>query len=251
MDEDDRLMPILDHISKSFAMPDAALADAETAVPGAPITHSTIDTLARQHFPMCMKHLHNTLRKDSHLKYSGRLQYTLFLKGIGLSLEECLVFWRQSFKNKTDDQFNKEYSYNVKHSYGEVGGDANRRGKGYSPYSCQKILTDAPPGPGQAHGCPYKHFAPDSLSSLLQANGVDDVTVLKGVREDVVQKRYHIACNRVFEWSHQAQLKKVKNDGSWTGTDLEVIVHPNTYFKRSYLLKNSVKDADDSDNMET
>ena len=74
--------------------------------------------------------------------------------------------------------------------------------------------------------------------SLLQSNGLEDRELLKGVREDVGNKRYHIACNRVFEWSHRTDIKRVKEDGSWSGTDLEIIAHPNTYFKRSYLLKN-------------
>ncbi|KAL2434949.1 putative DNA primase large subunit [Exophiala dermatitidis] len=237
LDEDDRLTPILDHFSKNFATPDAGFSESDGALAGAPITAANIDALS-QHFPLCMKHLHQTLRKNNHLKHFGRLQYTLFLKGIGLSLEECLIFWRQSFKNITDDQFNKEYRYNVRHSYGDVGGDANRRGRGYAPYSCQKILTEHPPGTGEAHGCPYRHFSIDNLTSLLQATGVHDRDVLRGVKEDVEKKRYHIACNRVFEWAHRAEIKKVKDEGIWGPAELETIVHPNTYFKRSYLLKN-------------
>ena len=185
-----------------------------------------------------MRNLHMTLRRNAHLKHFGRLQYTLFLKGLGLTLEDCLIFWRTSFKNITDDHFNKEYRYNVKHAYGEVGGDANRRGRGYSPYSCQKILTEHPPGPGEAHGCPYRHFSADNLTSLLQATGVTDREVLRGVRDDVGAKRFHIACNRVFEHAHKAEIRKVKDDGSWGAAELDTIVHPNTYFKRSYLLKN-------------
>jgi DNA primase large subunit len=233
-------------------MPDSTLSDADTAVPGAPITHSTIDTLAKQNFPLCMKHLHNKLRKDSKLKHFGRLQYTLFLKGIGLTLEECLIFWRQAFRLINDDTFNKEYRYNVRHVYGDVGGDANRRGKGYSPYSCQKILMDAAPVGDQTHGCPYKHTSLDQLSAMLQASSIDDSSVLKGVREDVNNKRYHIACNRVFEWTHRADIKRVKEDGSWSGTQLETITHPNTYFKRSYLLKNGQKSTENvkDENME-
>ncbi|KAI9877402.1 MAG: hypothetical protein M1830_004023 [Pleopsidium flavum] len=237
LDEDDRLTPILNHLSKNFATPDSSFSDSDAALPGAPINAASIDHLS-QHFPLCMKNLHTTLRKNSHLKHFGRLQYTLFLKGIGLSLEDCLIFWRQSFKLITDDTFNKEYRYNVRHAYGDVGGDSNRRGRGYSPYSCQKILTEHPPGAGESHGCPYRHFSIDNLTSLLQATGVNDRDVLRGVKEDVEKKRFHIACNRVFEWAHKGEIKKVKEDGTWGAAELETIVHPNTYFKRSYLLKN-------------
>ena len=184
-----------------------------------------------------MRNLHMTLRENSHLKHYGRLQYGLFLKGIGLSLDESLVFWRRSFKLITDEKFQKEYKYNIRHSYGDVGGDANRRGRGYTPYSCQKLLTEPLPGPGQSHGCPYRTFAPDNLLTMLQRVGVNDRDVLKQVKEDVGKTRYHVACNRVFEWSHKREIKKVKDDGSWSNADLDTIVHPNTYFKRSWLLK--------------
>ena len=237
IDEDDRLSPILDHLSKNFATPDAGYQDGDAAVPGAPINAANVDALA-QHFPLCMKNLHTTLRKRNHLKHFGRLQYTLFLKGIGLSLEDCLIFWRQAFKDKTDDQFNKEYRYNVRHTYGDVGGDANKRGRGYTPYSCQKILTEHPPGSDEAHGCPYRHFSIDNLTTMLQTTGVNDREVLKGVREDVEKKRFHIACNRVFEWAHRTEIKKVKDENMWGPAELDTIVHPNTYFKRSYLLRN-------------
>lgn len=199
-------------------------------------TANNVDALS-QHFPLCMQNLHVTLRENSHLKHYGRLQYTLFLKGIGLSLEECLVFWRKSFKLMGDDKFNKEYRYNVRHAYGDVGGDANRRGRGYTPYSCQKLLTEPAPGPGQSHGCPYRTYEPDNLVSLLQRMGVADRDVLRGVREDVGKKRFHIACNRVFEHAHAREIKKVKDDGVWSAADLDTILHPNTYFKRSWMLK--------------
>ena len=152
-------------------------------------------------------------------------------------MEDCLLFWRQSFKLVTDDTFNKEYRYNIRHAYGDVGGDANRRGRGYSPFSCQKILTEHPPGSGESHGCPYRHFSVDNLTSLLQVTGVTDREVLKGVRENVEKKRYHIACNQVFEWAHKGDLARVKEEGSVSAADLDLIVHPNTYFKRSYVLK--------------
>ncbi|KAL8722922.1 MAG: hypothetical protein Q9225_000692 [Loekoesia sp. 1 TL-2023] len=235
LDEDDRLSPILDHLSKNFATPDSTLADADTTLPGAPVNASSIDQFS-QHFPLCMRNLHMTLRRNHHLKHFGRFQYTLFLKGLGLTMEDCLIFWRQSFKLITDDTFNKEYRYNIRHAYGDVGGDAIRRGRGYSPFSCQKILTEHPPGSGESHGCPYRHFSVDNLTSLLQATGVSDRDILRGVKEDIDKKRYHIACNRVFEWVHKSEIQQVKDNGNWKAAELDTIVHPNTYFKRSYLL---------------
>lgn len=124
-----------------------------------------------------------------------------------------------------------------------MGGDQAKRSRGgYSPFSCQKILTEHPPGPGEAHGCPYRHASIDNLTSKLQATGVNDREVLRGVKEDVERKRYHIACNRVFEWAHRAELKSAKETGSFGPAELDTIVHPNAYFKRSYLLKNLGKD---------
>ncbi|KAK4138525.1 DNA primase, large subunit [Trichocladium antarcticum] len=240
LDEDDRLNPILNHLSKNFIAPDASYTGSGAAIEGAEMTARNVDKLT-QHYPLCMSHLHRTLRRDAHLKHYGRLQYTLFLKGIGLNLEECLVFWRSSFNKITDDTFNKEYRYNVRHAYGDVGGDSNRRGGGYSPFSCQKILTEHAPGPGEAHGCPYRHFSMDNLSTLLRATGINDRAVLQGVHEDKEKQKFHMACNRVFEHVHKTELRRARDDGIMTAAQLETIVHPNEYFKRSYLLKNMGK----------
>ncbi|KAI0420219.1 eukaryotic and archaeal DNA primase, large subunit-domain-containing protein [Xylaria grammica] len=237
LDEDDRLTPILNHLSKNFITPDASYTSSTSSVPGADISARNIDALSAQ-FPLCMQNLHRTLRRDAHLKHFGRLQYTLFLKGIGLNLEECLIFWRSSFHKITEDTFNKEYRYNVRHSYGDVGGDSNRRGGGYSPFSCQKILTEHPPGPGEAHGCPYRHFSLENLTALLQGVGITDRSVLNGVKEDKESQKFHMACNRVFEHVHKNEIKKAKEESIMTSAQLETMVHPNEYFKRSYLLKN-------------
>ncbi|KAK7995976.1 hypothetical protein PG991_015443 [Apiospora marii] len=244
LDEDDRLTPILDHLSKNFITPDASYSSSTSSVPGADISAKNVDALSSS-FPLCMQHLHRSLRRDAHIKHFGRLQYTLFLKGIGLNLEECLIFWRTSFHKITDDTFNKEYRYNVRHAYGDVGGDSIRRGGGYSPFSCQKILTEHPPGPGEAHGCPYRHFNLENLTALLQQVGIADRSVLQGVKEDKEAQKFHMACNRVFEHVHKNEIKRAKDDGIMTSAQLETIVHPNEYFKRSYLLKNLGKGGQD------
>ena len=67
---------------------------------------------------------------------------------------------------------------------------------------------------------------------------MDDRDLLKQVKEDVGRQRYHIACNRVFDWAHKGEIKYAKEQLGWGWQELDTIVHPNTYFKRSYLLKN-------------
>jgi DNA primase large subunit len=94
-----------------------------------------------------MRNLHRALRREKHLRHYGRLQYGLFLKviavilykislakGIGLDIEEALVFWRSAFSMTSDDKFRKEYQYNIRHSYGLEGGRRNYKPLRYLIY---------------------------------------------------------------------------------------------------------------------
>lgn len=87
-----------------------------------------------------------------------------------------------------------------------MGGDSNRRGTGSRPFSCQKILTEHPPGGGEAHGCPYRHFSVENLTQLLTAVGVKDQEVLRGVKEDKEKQKFHLACNRYVSCSFMYSL---------------------------------------------
>lgn len=50
-----------------------------------------------------MRQLHKALRDNHHLRHGGRMQYGLFLKGIGLKLEQALQFWKSEFiRGKVD-----------------------------------------------------------------------------------------------------------------------------------------------------
>lgn len=64
---------------------------------------------------------------------------------------------------------------------------------------------------------------------------------------DYVQFTHDANANRgysVFEHLHKQEIKKAKDEGIMTANQLETIVHPNEYFKRSYLLKNLGKETD-------
>ncbi len=51
------------------------------------------------------------------------LQYGLFLKGIGLSLQDAIRFFRGEFtRGPVDvDKFDKEYVYGIRYNYGQEG----------------------------------------------------------------------------------------------------------------------------------
>ena len=49
-----------------------------------------------------MRHLHESLREEHHLRHFGRLQYGLFLKSIGITLDQALQFWREEFIKKME-----------------------------------------------------------------------------------------------------------------------------------------------------
>lgn len=212
LDEDDRLIPVLEHLSKGFVAP--GYSSSGGTVSGQ-VTAAQIPSLLN-HFPLCMRVMHDNLQYAHHLKHNERLQYGLFLKGIGLNVEEALVFWRQGFSKCTDDKFAKEYRYNVRYNYGLEGSRKNHK-----PYSCQQILTGPPPGAGQCHGCPYKHFNKENLTASLAKMGVSDPKVLKDVNELVTTKHFHVACTRVFEVTNPNVVLN------------ESISHPNMYFSKS------------------
>jgi len=57
--------------------------------------------------------------------------YDFLSQVLGLSIEEALAFWRKSFSGYNDDEFNKKYKYNIRHSYGLEGRRANYPAKRY------------------------------------------------------------------------------------------------------------------------
>jgi hypothetical protein len=61
---------------------------------------------------------------------------------LGLSIDEAVIFWRRSFSSIQDDKFNKEYKYNIRHSYGLEGKRANypaRRSAAFSIINCYRL----------------------------------------------------------------------------------------------------------------
>mmetsp|Transcript_24278 Transcript_24278/g.34262 ORF Transcript_24278/g.34262 Transcript_24278/m.34262 type:complete len:493 (-) Transcript_24278:370-1848(-) len=179
------------------------------------VTKAEIPMLSERSFPLCMQHLTVMLKKENHLKHGGRMQFGLFLKGIGLSLNDALVFWREQFSRRTPpDKFNKEYAYNIRHNYGKEG-----KRTSYTPYGCLKIIQGAP-APGDHHGCPFRHFDEQNLKSKLRSKRVGK-TEIDEITELVKGMHYQVACQKYFSATHNGHVGE--NVGN----------HPNAYFDDS------------------
>jgi DNA primase large subunit len=100
-------------------------------------------------------------------------------------------------------------------------------------FSCQQILTSNQPSTQDSHGCPFRHFSPDSLSSFLiqtYPHSFDRSSQeLREVMDQVKSTHYHLACTRVFE-----VVKGVKKGEGLGG---ENVVHPNKWVDASRAME--------------
>ncbi|KAI8494084.1 hypothetical protein Bbelb_284310, partial [Branchiostoma belcheri] len=102
------------------------------------------------------------------------LQYTLFLKEVGLPVQEALSFWKQEYSRPGCgegcthhwDRDGRRYTYNIRHLYGLEGSRVN-----YRSHCCQGIL-ERRLQPGEEGGCPFRHFDTKHLQQLLNTEGV-------------------------------------------------------------------------------
>ncbi|XP_069830570.1 DNA primase large subunit [Dendropsophus ebraccatus] len=219
---DERLQPLLSHLSHSYVGQDFS-SQKNTGK----ISLDQIDALASKSFPLCMRQLHKSLREHHHLRHGGRMQYGLFLKGIGLTLEQALQFWKLEFtKGKVDsEKFDKTYSYSIRHNYGKEGKRTD-----YTPYSCMKIILSNPPSQGDYHGCPFRHSDPELLKQKLQSCKVSTAGINQ-ILDLVKNMHFQLACQKYFELTHNV------DDCGFS------LNHPNQFFAESQRLLTGGRDV--------
>lgn len=224
VETDERLFHLLKSLHTSYTGKDYTLNKDANSVP-----IESLDQLSKKSYPLCMRACHEQLRLVHHLKYGGRMQYGLFLKGIGVTLEDSLRFWREEFTKKIDaEKFAKSYEYNIHHNYGKKGSMIN-----YAPYSCLKIIAENVV-PGDVHGCPYKLYDSQTLKSKLTANGLGAAHVQEIVALSS-KGHFQLACGKYFQYTHDAPVEVGIN-------------HPNQYFEESQILMGNRADKKSSNN---
>lgn len=91
----------------------------------------------------------------------------------------------------------------------------------YTPYNCIKIITTNV-GPGENHGCPFKHSDVNHLRQKLLGYGLS-VNDVGDVIDLTSRGHFQLACTRYFEIIHNVRNAKGVN-------------HPNQYFEESQNL---------------
>ncbi|KRZ82392.1 DNA primase large subunit [Trichinella sp. T8] len=176
-------------------------------------------------FSLCTRRLYDELKRAHHLRHGGQMQLGLFLKKIGLSLNESLKFWEYHFRLKIDaEKFQSQYAHSIRHNYGKEGKRADN-----AVYSCLKIIMNNPPGNDDLNGsmCPFKHCDAEHLQQLLKNCGIHKDNIKNIVRINYASNNhYNKACSIFFDCMHKFP------EGGFG----EFITHPNQYFDESRKL---------------
>ncbi|XP_064109077.1 LOW QUALITY PROTEIN: uncharacterized protein LOC135217266 [Macrobrachium nipponense] len=170
------------------------------------ITHRDIENESK-FFPLCMQQLHQMLIKTNRLRHHARLRYTLFLKDIGLPVDENITMWEHYYSKPYKGSGTScnhswlggggnRYKYSVRHVYGLEGGRIN-----YSSHSCH-ALQAMKPQPIEMSGCPFSGSDPKETYSFLRTTYGDQL-FLKKLMQAVEANKPSTACKLLMKYSLQ------------------------------------------------
>ncbi len=174
-------------------------------------------------WPLCMRMLLSRLESTGYLTHGERLQLGLFLKRLGMTLEEQMEFW---YKFSVDnvgmswEEFNKKGGYHVKHIYGVVGSR-----KDYEAPKCETIISK--------YFCPFKNLSTAQLRDVLRSYHKDiDEKVLR----DIIEKA------RLGEPTQACKLHLFHVAGR--RYKIEGITHPLQFVRLAFMSKRGKKRED-------
>eukprot|EP00095_Tigriopus_kingsejongensis_P008314 snap_masked-scaffold871_size86487-processed-gene-0.13 protein:Tk08314 transcript:snap_masked-scaffold871_size86487-processed-gene-0.13-mRNA-1 annotation:"hypothetical protein DAPPUDRAFT_304374" len=141
------------------------------------VTFRSVLQSARVNFPPCFSELFLRLVRGRRLPHDARIGFTLFLKDIGLPLEDSMRFWRHFYSQPPKgvvtcshswQKDQRKLSYSIKHLYGLVGSRRN-----YSGHSCSSICQKSVSSPTEVLLCPQfesaKLLQPDDHENWLRS----------------------------------------------------------------------------------
>ncbi|XP_063693915.1 DNA primase large subunit-like isoform X2 [Bolinopsis microptera] len=210
--DDERIMSILNELTTAYNGDDFSSTKLEGQV-----SVSQLPAVSKTSFPPCMRNIYEVFTEQHHIKHGARLQFCLFLKGLGLSIEDVRTYFRQEFCRKMDSEtYGKSgHDYMVRHLFGKEGKRSDK-----TPYGCMKIITGSGPSSGDCHGCPFKHMDAENLERKLSSWKIPKIHI-REILGLVAGQHYQIACSKYYEVTHN------KGDAAFG------LNHPNQYFLES------------------
>lgn len=197
--------------SNIAAVTDRLGTSAQSLAKSGAIAAADLPQLAETSFPLCMSELYYRLTDRHRLEHLGRVELQLFLKGIGLSLEGALEFWKLQLNV---DNFDDEHEPNIRRAYGHEGKRTD-----YTPHGCIKLITTEP---GTAtHGCPFQSHGAEQLKEVLRQQGIIGEP-MKAIVNKAKSGHFQAACQIHF---------KARHPGVESGN--LIVMHPNEYYQQS------------------
>ncbi|BFZ17334.1 hypothetical protein BsWGS_20373 [Bradybaena similaris] len=184
-------------------------------------------------FPPCMANVVKVLQDEHTLKHQDRVQLTLFLKELGLPVNDALLLWKREYSVPTKSSKSKIcqhrwqdnerwYIYNIRHLYGLEGSRTN-----YRAHSCSAI-QDRALTCGDAGGCPFVSHDTAALKlSLLNQDICEDNTdhILK-----LCHRKMHGHACQNFMLHKLKQAGKIQSDLIVDERNIKIEV-PNSHSK--------------------
>lgn len=152
--------------------------------------------------PPCINIIIKKIRTEKHLKFNDRQILTRYFKSCGLSVADCIDFFKGNF-SCDPARFEREFVYSIRHNYGLEGKRAD-----YKSFTCMQIIG--------MNSCPF--VSTSTISEYL--NSKDLVDIEDAVKKEVSNRNFTKACTEVCEYTN----KKEK---------IDLITTPVEYFKIS------------------
>ncbi|HUU78392.1 MAG TPA: hypothetical protein VMX55_08590 [candidate division Zixibacteria bacterium] len=111
-------------------------------------------------FPQCMLDLYNEVMGKGHIGHQERFQLGLYLKRLGMTIDEQLHFWYSSAVDNVGLTFNQfingNAGYIIRHMYGLEGGETD-----YDAPSCETLQN-------QGYYCTFLHQSVEEIDKHLR-----------------------------------------------------------------------------------
>ncbi|CAH0399042.1 unnamed protein product [Chilo suppressalis] len=172
------------------------------------VLYSTQVDKQSQNFPPCMLNLHQQLRKRHRLPHTQRFYYSLFLKDIGMPVDEAVNFWRTEYQQMPNgthscchnwEKDEKKFVYGIRHMYGLEGCR-----KSYSSVNCHRIQSED--NSCNAVGCPFKIFEHERMLHILNMDSTEPI--LSQIYELKSRYNYTAACMKYMQSKHLVMKTK-------------------------------------------